>query len=263
MLEHTCMYADVVTQALIPVKVEEPCVGSDNEWDFCDVDEHYTCAASERWRIVWDESRRVYEFVDTASMQIAETRKSSLNGKTYTVQFGEESRHKLIISRMFPEVPVFVYDYEDAFGDCGLNDDDDVQTPPEEQGLAQPLQEQDVRQPCGACFQPKSEPVTVEAACQTHQGYGDSSQDEDCYPGDSCEEGIPSDNDQDWDCKSRSVLGHDFYPLFDICHTTRKTALSNQACTGKHAREGVFQIGLRVRLICRFCQNDALKTLTR
>ena len=45
--------------------------------------------------------------------------------------------------------------------------------------------------------------MTVEAPCQTHQGYSDSSQDEDCYPGDSCEEGIPPDNDQDWDCKSR------------------------------------------------------------
>jgi hypothetical protein len=96
--------------------------------------------------------------MDTASMQIAETRISSPNGKTYTIQFREESLHQLIISRMFPEVPVFAYDPEDAFwNDCGLNDDDDdVQTPPKEQGLVQPLQEQDVRQPCGACFQPKS-----------------------------------------------------------------------------------------------------------
>ena len=52
----------------------------------------------------------MYEFMDTASMQIAETRISSLNGKTYTIQFREESLHQLIISRMFPEVPVFAYD---------------------------------------------------------------------------------------------------------------------------------------------------------
>ena len=58
-----------------------------------------------------------------------------------------------------------------------------------------------------------------------------------------------------------SVLAQYIFRIFNVCQITRKIALSSRAGPGKHAREGVFRIGPRVRLICHFCQNDALKTL--
>ena len=58
-----------------------------------------------------------------------------------------------------------------------------------------------------------------------------------------------------------SVLVQYIFRIFNVCQITRKIALSSRAGPGKHAREGVFRIGPRVRLICHFCQNDALKTL--
>jgi hypothetical protein len=132
---------------------------------------------------------------DSSIQQMTETRILSLNGKTYTIQFGDESLHKLIVSRMFPEVPVFAYDLED----CGLIDG--ATTPVEEQRgmqMASPLQQRVAWRPYSAFSLLMNEPVAVDGACQE---YEDSSEDaEYCYSRNSSEEDIPSsDDNQDWD----------------------------------------------------------------
>ena len=67
------MYRDVATQAPMTSIAEEPCLGSDNEWDFGNVCDICTRETSDRWHIVWDQTRRAYEFVDASLQSVGNT----------------------------------------------------------------------------------------------------------------------------------------------------------------------------------------------